>query len=205
MSMTNRMFVPFVAAAMLCAPAALAENAPPPPAGQAGPMAPGKPMNKDDMAKMHARMCTDGYARAAGELTTVEIRLQLTAKQKPLFERWKAVKLTSAKTHADACAAMKLPDMDKAKDKAPSLAEGLKMEEKHLQARLDELKAEQPALAALEAVLTDEQKGALLPHDGPHDGPHGDGPMGGHHAEGPHGGPMGGPPDGAGAPPPPMN
>jgi len=55
------------------------------------------------------------------------------------------------------CAALKLPD------KEPFLVEHLKQEEKMLQHRLDDLRAELPTLEALTASLNDEQNTLLLP------------------------------------------
>ncbi|MGB8602237.1 MAG: hypothetical protein WCD42_08585 [Rhizomicrobium sp.] len=188
----------FVAAALI-APAALAQAAPPPagPNTGPGPFA-GKAFSKEDMQKHHAQMCSGFYAHEVGALAELEVRLQLTAKQKPLFEKWKTVKLSAAKAHSETCLSMKGPDLPPpdagkgAKPPVPSPVEGLKHEMQGLQDKLTEIKAELPALEALAASLSDDQKLALEPHhgprgpmggpQGPHDGPH----DGGH--DGPHGG-----------------
>lgn len=154
-------------AAALIAPAALAQAAPPP-AGPDG-AGPGKAISKADMEKHHAQMCNGFYAHEVGALAELEVRLQLTATQKPLFEKWKAVKLSAAKSHSDACLSMKGPDMPPpdaakaAKPPVPSPAEGLKHEMQGLQDKLAEIKAELPALEALTASLSDDQKMALVP------------------------------------------
>lgn len=183
----------FVAA--LIAPAALADTTPPPvgPNGGPGPF-PGKAFSKEDMQKHHAQMCSGFYAHEVGALAELEVRLQLTAKQKALFEKWKTVKLSAAKAHSETCLSMKGPDLPPpdagkdAKPPVPSPVEGLKHEMQGLQDKLAEIKAELPALEALAASLSDDQKLALEPHHGPR------GPMGG--PQGPHDGPHGGPDQG---------
>lgn len=220
--MIYKTMLPLAAALMLCASPALAQGAPQgmppgPPPGQPGAHGPmGPEVDQADMAKMHAQMCRDIYAREVGRLAALEVKLDLTAKQKSPFERWKQVKLKSAQARADACAAMKMPEPPAAKPgekpKAPDPVEMLKGEETHLKAKLADLKAEIPALEALAAGLSDEQKAALMmppggPAGGPAGGPEGPGMRGPGGPKGPgkHG--MGGPggPEGPGAPPPPKD
>lgn len=205
--MTRKTMLSLTAALLLCAPAALAQGAPPPggPMGGHGPMGPGKGPDGAEMAKMHAQMCQDGYAQDVGRFATLEVRLQLTDKQKPLFERWKALKLKAAKAHAESCAAMNPPEPPDPSagtaPKAPDPVEGLKREEARLKARLADLKAEIPAFEALCASLSDEQKHALTPPPGRH-GPGGPG-MRGPGMRGPGMRDQGGPGKGGpGAPPP---
>ena len=104
--MKCRIIVPFIASLAFCASAAMAQNAPtPPPAPVAKHMGHGPwHMNKEDMAEHHAQMCSDLYARSVGGLAYIEIKLALTGKQKPLFDRWKRVKLASVRARADECA-----------------------------------------------------------------------------------------------------
>ena len=199
--MRSKLVVPFFASLALCASAAMAQDAPQaPPAPAAGQMGPGPMhMSKEDMAKHHARMCIDGYAHAVGELATLEAKLALAGEQKPLFESWKKVKLASAKARADECAVMKMPEKD------ASIVEHLKLEEKMLNSRLADLRAELPALEALAGSLNDEQKHAFG-HRHMHGPFGGEGPMGGEHGMDGHGnGPGAGPgpgPDGDAPPPP---
>lgn len=110
--MSKNIMLPAVLAAALMAPAALAQAAPLPggPGQNAGPMG-GKAISKEEMQKHHAQMCMGFYAHEVGALAETEARLQLTAKQKPLFDKWKTVKLSSAKAMSDACAAQKGPEM----------------------------------------------------------------------------------------------
>lgn len=119
--------------------------------------------DKADMQKHFVQMCADGNARAAGEMAYLETKLALSEKQKPLFDRWKAVRLASAKSHAAECAAMLPPDAP------PSGVDRLKMEEKILRARLADVKAELPSFEALYASLTPDQSKVLdgLGHRGP--------------------------------------
>ena len=195
--MSSRIVVPFLASLALSASAALAQDAPPaPPAAQTmgsahDPMRGPMHANKEEFAKHHPQMCSDRFAHNVGELAYLEIKLALTDKQKVLFDRWRNVKLASAKARAAECASLKLPD------KEPSIVEHLKQDEKMLQHRLDDLRAELPTLEALAASLNDEQKHALAPRH-PGFGP--EGPR-----RGMDGHPFGGDGPGAGpdAPPPP--
>ena len=121
--------------------AALAEQAPPPPA--------------PDMAALHAKMCNNRYAEAVGKLASLEVRLELTAAQKSAFERWKNVKLNNVKAATAKCAdAMPL-------GRDASITDLRQRQITHLEARLAALKAETPALEALVKVLSPEQQEVL--------------------------------------------
>ena len=199
--MQSRTVIPFLASLALSASAALAQDAPPaPPAAQTmesahDPMRGPMHMNKEEFAKHHAQMCSDRFAHDVGDLAYLETKLALGDKQRVLFDRWRNVKLASAKVRAAECAALKLPD------KEPFIVEHLKQEEKMLQHRLDDLRAELPTLEALTASLNDEQKHAFAPR---HPGCGPEGPrreMDGH----PFGGGPGAEPDGDLPPPPPAD
>lgn len=155
--MKCRIIVPFIASLALCASVAMAQDAPQaPPAPTAAHMGHGPwHMNKEDMAKHHAQMCSDRYAQAVGRLAYLETRLALTDRQKPLFERWKRVKLSSARAHSDECATMMPREMD------ASIIDRLKMHEKKMKARLADLQAQLPSLEAFVASLSDEQTHVL--------------------------------------------
>ncbi len=120
-----------VVMAALCTTAALAEDAP--------------AADKGDMQRRFAEMCIDRQAQAAGEMAYLETRLALTNAQKPLFERWKKVKLATA------------GDCEPPPRQEPAIVERLKHEQAMLRRRLDEVRTELPALEALAAVLTPEQ------------------------------------------------
>lgn len=186
----------------LCLSAAVAEPAPPPPMGHGdGMQPPMKQMSQADMQKMHARMCLAGYAREVGHISQLKVELQLKSSQESAFDAWKSVKLKAAAAHKDDCMAMKLPEMagkpgmkPGEMGPKPDMVKGMEMEEKHLESRLKDLRAEMPALKSLWASLSDDQKAAFMPpmgpKPGPDHGPHG-APEGAPHG-GPHG-PQGGP------------
>lgn len=173
------------AAFVFSAGAALAQMPPTPPLEKGQP-------DKAEMQRHFAEMCQDRVAHVTGDIAALEVKLALTEPQKPLFERWKKIKLNTTKA----------ADCTPPAEGKPSLVDGLKHEEKMLRQRLDALRAELPALEALAASLSDEQKqvfGRQLhgPHpDGfrpPGDHPGGDRP-GGDHPGGDRGGPNNPPP-----------
>lgn len=170
--MSLRFFLPLLAAGMLAASAQAAD-----PDGHNGPQGPG--FSPEDMAKHHAFLCNGGYARAVGEMAATEVRLQLTAKQKPLFEAWKKAKLAAAGAMQKACLSAPPPapppvppdgHPGAGKFDAPTSVERLKREQTHLEARLAAVRAELPALEALDAVLGPEQRAVLGPAVPPHGG-----------------------------------
>ena len=151
--MLIRTLLPAMAGLALATSAAFAEA----PAAPATPAAPGPMMqmrhfDQADMAKHMAEMCKNHYAVAVGKLAELEAMLELTAKQKPLFDRWRDAVLTAAKARVDECATIKLPDHDM------SVVDFAKMHQKKLEAQLSILKAQMPALEALNAALTPEQQ-----------------------------------------------
>lgn len=149
--MKARFILPVLAALAFGAPLALAQDAPPP---AQGPMMGRHHFDKADMMKHMQQRCEDGYARAVGGLSYLEVKLQLTDQQKPLFERWKASLLSIAKQHAAKCADHKLP-----MDKDP--VAHLKAQEARLKARLADLEAQMPSFEAFAATLSDQQKEVL--------------------------------------------
>jgi hypothetical protein len=146
-----------LAAAMFCTTVAVAQDAPP----------------SDATKHRFTDMCIDRQAEATGALAYLEARLALTDQQQPLFERWKKIKLASVRD-AD-CLPPPASEL--------SIIDSLKHEEKMLRARLAEMKAETPALEALIAVLTTEQKNAFRSHLRGHEPPHGGAPR--HDGDGP--------------------
>ena len=172
--MTYRFSAITLTAFVLSAGAALAQMPPTPPFDSG-------PPDKAEMQRHFAEMCQDRLAHVTGDLAFLEAKLALTELQKPLIERWKKIKLNAAKV-ADCT----LPAEGK-----PSLVDGLKREEKMLRQRLEDLKTELPALEALAASLSDDQKEAFgRQHRPPHWG-------GDHQRPGWNG------PDGPNEPPPP--
>jgi hypothetical protein len=137
-----------VTAFALAAPLALAQDAPPP-----GPKA-AKADWKADRARHHGDMCDNLYAHAVGTLAELDVKLKLTSMQKPLFERWKTVKLAAVKAHTATCTTMMPP-------REASLLEQRKMEMAMLETHLADMKAEQPALEALVGSLDKAQQETL--------------------------------------------
>jgi hypothetical protein len=108
--------------------------------------------DKADMAKHITEMCQDRYAKAVGNLAELETKLNLSAMQKPLFERWRDSILTSAKAHVAECTSFKPPEGEL------SIVDHVKMHQKMLQAHLDIIKAQMPSLEALNASLSADQQ-----------------------------------------------
>lgn len=148
--MQPKFLLPVLAAAALACSAAYAGDAQP---AQTRPMA-----HRFDPAQMQqhlAQRCTNRYAHAVGRMAALEVELNLTSAQKPLFARWKDKVLASAKERSTQCADIKVPDH------RPTLVEREKMRTKIMEARLDDLKAQMPALEALSTSLTDDQQKVL--------------------------------------------
>ncbi len=143
--MQLRFIVPVLASLTFVGAGALAQDAP-----QGQPMK----VSDEDMAQHHAQMCDGMYAHAVGRLASLEVELKLTSAQKPLFDKWKAVRLDRAKAHSEKCAKMDLPRHGK----DISIMEGFKFETAMLEARLADLKAEKPTLEALVNSLTPDQQ-----------------------------------------------
>jgi LTXXQ motif family protein len=157
----------------LAAPVAFAQSASP--ADGAQQHAWHKP-NPEEMAAWHAQMCKGHYAREAGKLAYLQADLSITDAQRGAFDQWKSVVLSSAKAHSDACLAHTADGQHMHHDAVERNAEM----QKHLEAKLMEMKAERPALETLYASLTPDQKKLFdhASHMGHHHGHHMDGHMG---------------------------
>ncbi len=144
--MQFKFVVPVIAALAFAAPTAMAQAAPA-----------GRPqMSQDSWAKQHhAARCADHYARAVGRMASLEVRLNLTAQQKTLFERWKRVKLANAKAQSEKCATAPMPNRNM------PIMEGVKFRTTMLEQHLADLKAETPALGALVNSLDQHQQNIL--------------------------------------------
>lgn len=177
-----KLIIPALAALMLAAPA-FAQEAP----------KADKPDFQAHSAERRAEFATDRYAHAVGKFATLEVQLKLTAAQKPLFEKWKAVKLAHVKANTDKFAEFK----PLGKDASP--IDRRKLQITRLETHLAQLKAETPSFEAFVKSLDKDQievlkRASHKPHFGQgrfaeffqqHRGPFG-GPMGG-----PQGGPRG--------------
>jgi LTXXQ motif family protein len=189
-----KIFSSALAAGALCAGAALAQSAPAPQPQDGGRHHQWMEAHKGDMAQFHARMCNDRYAHHVGMVAELGARLDLTEAQRPLFERWKTVALETAKSRETACASHQMGQMDH----RPSLPEREAHMREMLKDRLAALDAQAPAMDALYASLTPQQKMELdhMGHRGGMGGMHG-GFRGMHRGMGGmHGAPHPGGPDG---------
>ncbi|HKO07072.1 MAG TPA: Spy/CpxP family protein refolding chaperone [Alphaproteobacteria bacterium] len=155
-----------LAALSLGGAVALAQTTPPPAGG---------PPHHHEISR--AEMCTMHQAHMAGHLAYLEVRLNLTAEQKPLWTKWRdALAPGMEKAHA-MC-------MERAgKPEAPeSIVERAAHLQQMLAARAASLAAAQPALTAFYNALTPDQKAILdrpMGRWGHHGGHHW-----GHHMEG---------------------
>ncbi|MDE2184160.1 MAG: Spy/CpxP family protein refolding chaperone [Alphaproteobacteria bacterium] len=153
--MQPRILFPVLAALALSAGAVLAQDAPAPAANPANARPMAQHFDRARMQQHLAQMCTNHYARAVGHMAALEVQLQLTPAQKPLFDRWKNTVLASAKDRSTRCGDMELPDH------RPTLVEAEKLHLKMMQGRLDDLRTQMPALEALSASLNDAQQRVL--------------------------------------------
>ena len=128
-----------------------------------------------DMAARLTQMCQDQLARQSGELAYTETKLNLTASEQPLFQRWKDARLGVARRHAEQCASrisQRLAQRqtnqgqngqnNSAKPRTaanrPGPAERMAREEDRLKQRLADIDAERPALEAFTNALSPQQK-----------------------------------------------
>jgi hypothetical protein len=152
----------------------LAANDTPPPDGAPPPRGLGLHTPADMAARM-TQMCQDQVARESGDLAYTETRLNLTATEQPLFERWKVARLSVARRHAEQCAtrvsqrlAQRQTNQGQSgqnKSSQPGLAanrpgpaERMAQEEDRLKQRLADIDAERPALQAFTNALSPQQK-----------------------------------------------
>ncbi len=104
------------------------------------------------------QICTERYAREAGFLAYLGVKIDLTAQQQPLWEKYHQAMLDSFGKVRDVCVANKsAPRWDLT---ALQLRDRM---EKSLTAKLDALHATRPALEALYQALSPQQR-ELLDH-----------------------------------------
>ncbi|HEY1630349.1 MAG TPA: Spy/CpxP family protein refolding chaperone [Rhizomicrobium sp.] len=161
-------FGPVLALGLFCAGSALAQSAPQQDGGRRHQW---MEAHKGDMAQFRAHMCNDMYAHHVGMVAELGAKLDLTEAQRPLFERWKGVVLDNAKSRETQCQSHQAN-----MDHRPKLPEREARMREHLKARLAAMDAQVPAMDALYASLSPEQKTEL-----DHMGHHGRGQFGGMH------------------------
>ena len=169
------------ATAITLATGASAQGAPDRPMmGQAQPGGPGMgrmqrgtPPTPEQRAARRADMCQNLHARVAGQLASLEVRLELTANQRAAFNKWRDTRLAAAKRRADTCASAPMPQGRGAANAAtrPSPVERMARQEQMLRQRLADMTAERPALEALYNSLTAEQRQKFTPGRGMGNGP----------------------------------
>lgn len=116
------------------------------------------PRSPEEMQKHHASMCMDRSARETGHLAYLEAKLKPTSAQTAVWTAYRDAMTAQAKASEKDCLARTKPARGEAR---PSIVERQAMMEKGLEAKLAGLKATQPALQALYATLTDDQKQVL--------------------------------------------
>jgi hypothetical protein len=138
------------------------QSPPPPPPGAAGPGGPehGGMMHRgsERWAKNVSpqQACVDRIARRAGFVASMGFKLNLTADQKPLWDKVVAAAQTAQASERQACAAA--ADRDKL-----TIIDRMNHRQAMMQAQLQGLQQSEPAVQALYQALTPEQK-AILDH-----------------------------------------
>jgi hypothetical protein len=146
---------------------AWSQSAPPspPPGGAAGPsgpehgpMRPGWGRWARDVSPQQA--CVDRLARRAGFVASIGFKLNLTADQKPLWDKVVATTQASQDAQRKLCDALPASADDRGKE---TMIDRMKHREQVLQAQLQALQQTEPAVQALYDKLTPEQK-AIVDH-----------------------------------------
>jgi len=104
----------------------------------------------------HQRFCTERYARTAGRLAYLEARLELTAEQRPLWEKWHDAAISGADQQRALCRQSPFGS-----DTRPTIVQRYAHFGQMTAARAQSLQTAQPALEALYQALSPEQRGVL--------------------------------------------
>ena len=152
--MSSKRIALLAAGALFCATAALAQTTGSGGSGTAGPAPQG--IEKHDPATWMKGMCMEHYARSASRIAYLEARLQLTADQKPLWDKWREQVASGAEKERDDCLAGIPADGQK-----PTFLDRESRFEKMMTAKLATMQASRPALEALYQSLTAEQRVAF--------------------------------------------
>jgi hypothetical protein len=139
----------------LDAPAAAPEDSGGPAIG-GGPMPMRHMMHRMRMAGDPQERCLDRLAWRAARRAYVESKLDLTAAQRPLWDKVESVAQTEEQKERQLCASLK-------GGAAPSIVERMGRMQQFLAARLDGLAAAKPAVEALYQALTPAQR-AIIDH-----------------------------------------
>jgi hypothetical protein len=106
--------------------------------------------------EQHQRFCTERYARTAGRLAYLEAKLELTAEQRPLWEKWRDAAISGAEQQRALCRQSPFGS-----DTRPTIVQRYAHFGQMTAARAQSLQTAQPALEALYQALSPEQRGVL--------------------------------------------
>jgi LTXXQ motif family protein len=156
-----------VVAAAIGVPVLAWSQTPAPPstasAGPGGPGGPGHgPMGREGMARRWGmtnrspqQACVDRLARRAGFVAAMGFKLNLTADQKPLWDKVLAATEAAQDGQRKLCAALPASAEDRGKE---TVIDRMNHRQQMLQAQLQALQQTEPAVQALYEKLTPEQK-----------------------------------------------
>jgi hypothetical protein len=111
------------------------------------------------MQRSPQQRCEERLARRAGIIAYTVAKLNLTAEQRPLWDKLNGILQSSSDRERQLCASLKPPEQ-RAQE---TILDRTKRREQFLTARLQTLQQARPALEALYQALTPEQK-AILDH-----------------------------------------
>jgi hypothetical protein len=158
-----------IAVAAVATPAIMAwSQTPPPPPPAGGPHDPGGP-DRDGMRQgwgwrrwahdvSPQQACVDRIARRAGFVATMGFKLNLTAEQKPLWDKVLAATQTAEENQRQLCS--QLPASAEARGKE-TVIDRMNHRQQLLQVELQSMQQTQPAVQALYDKLTPDQKTML--------------------------------------------
>jgi hypothetical protein len=106
--------------------------------------------------EQHQRFCTERYARTAGRLAYLEAKLELTAEQRPLWEKWRDAAISGADQQRALCRQSPFGS-----DTRPTIVQRYAHFGQMTAARAQSLQTAQPALEALYQTLSPEQRDVL--------------------------------------------
>lgn len=123
----------------------------------------------------HGHACSERAARLSGRLAYLEVKLDLTADQRPLWDKWRQAAIDGAIKVRDVC--MERPPTA---DSRPTVVDRAAHLQKLLATEASAMEAAQPALAAVYQSLNEEQRDiferGMAPRHWHHHGPrHGSG------------------------------
>jgi hypothetical protein len=137
-------------AALSASPLAFAQTAP------SGPPVQAQPQAEPQGADWHQRACTERYARIAGRLAYLQAKLELTADQRSLWDKWRDAVISGADQQRALCRQSPFR-----RGAHPTIVERQAHFGQITAARAQALQVAQPALEALYQALNPEQREVL--------------------------------------------